>query len=131
MGTHTGEHEKVEGDGPKPESHPLHPLVRKVLGDVRIIIGLLSASVVAVFLSGWSAFAQVQRTAREEAKRAAQEETAGIRTEQAALRYVVEEVRKGQASTNQEVRAVNEAVRDVQRDMRRVFPSLPPLKKEE
>lgn len=47
------------------EKEPLHPLVRKVLTDVRLLMVGFGGLVVAIFLAGVNAWAQVQSTAKD------------------------------------------------------------------
>lgn len=90
---------------------------RKTLADVRWLLVLGVGSIVAVFGGGWAAFAQVKGEAREAAKT----ETAGIRTEQEAQKHSLVELREEVADTRAEVR-------ELRKDLRRLFPTLPAMK---
>ena len=102
----TGEHQAV------PEV--LEERTRKTLADVRWLMVLAVGSVVALFGGGWKAFAQV----REEAKDAAVEQTAGLATEQKALKANVDDLRS-------EVSDLKSEVRELRKDLRVIFPKLP------
>lgn len=116
---------------PPPPSQPgLGDLVRTVLTDVRILIG----AVVALFLAGAAAFAQVQtiadRTVRQETasldaslKVQAQALVAHQTTSDATHRLLTDEV----AGLKIEVRETRSEVEGLRRDLRRLFPSLPPM----
>lgn len=47
------------------ESHELHPLVRTVLTDVRILMATIGTLIVTIFFGGFTAFGQVQSIARD------------------------------------------------------------------
>jgi len=105
----TGEHAAV----PNPEPL-LEERTRKTLSDVRILLGVAAFFIVTMFGGGWAAMAQV----RDEAKDAAKTETAGITTEQAALKANVRDLRE-------EVADVKAEVRELRKDLRLLFPKLP------
>lgn len=87
---------------------------RKTLTDVRWLLGLGVGGIVAVFAAGASTLAQAQDAGRAAAK----EETAGISTEQAALKANVKDLRE-------EVADVKAEVRELRKDLRLLFPKLP------
>jgi len=93
---------------------PLETMARKTLTDVRALLGLGVALLVSIFGGGWAAFAQV----RSEAKDAAAETTAGLQTEQKALKANVDDLRS-------EVADLKGEVRGLRRDLRILFPLLP------
>lgn len=92
----------------------LEERTRKTLTDVRWLLVIGLGSVLGVFGTGWKAMAQV----REEAKDAATEATAGLSTEQAALKANVRDLRE-------EVADVKAEVRELRKDLRLLFPKLP------
>lgn len=76
----------------------LEQRVRLTLTDVRILITLVIAGLVAVFGGGWAAFAQV----RVEAREAAQEVVASIPARQARVEADLAEVRKDVAEVKRD-----------------------------
>lgn len=98
----------------------VHPAIIKILSDVRIIIGILTSLVVAVFLAGWSAFAAV----REEAASVAKATTAGQSERQDQLWHVVGELRAEVRESRDENRDTRQEVKELRGDLRRIFPKL-------
>jgi cell division protein FtsB len=88
---------------------------KSTLTDVRVVMGLVAFFAVTLPGGGWLALAQV----RTEAKDAASEQTAGLSTEQAALKANVKDLRE-------EVADVKAEVRELRKDLRLLFPKLPP-----
>lgn len=88
----------------------------RTLRSVKVLAAILGFFVISVFGSGWMAFAQVRTEARE----AAQDATAGLATEQAALKANVKDLRE-------EVADVKSEVRELRKDLRALFPRLPAI----
>lgn len=109
----TGEHPAAAA---APALKPLEVLARSLLGDVKLLVGVVGFLVVTIFGGGWVALAQVRDAGHE----AAREQTAGITTEQAALKANVRDLRE-------EVADVKSEVRELRRDLRTLFPRLPEI----
>lgn len=101
----------------------LEERTRKMLGDVRILLGAVGFLVVTVFGGGYAVAQSVRTEAQETAQAAAKSETAGIRTEQEAQKHALKELSAEVADTKDEVR-------ELRKDLRRLFPALPPLAKD-
>lgn len=84
-------------------SYPVSTVVTllKVLG------GIVAGGVVTIFLGGWTAFARVEDVARK----AAREETSGLRTEQKALETAVYDVLDTVKDVQAEVKALRKELK--------------------
>lgn len=98
----------------------INPVIIKILTDVRIIIGILSSLVVAVFLAGWTALAAV----RQEAATVAKETTVGQVERQEQLWHVVGELRAEVRESRDENRDTRQEVKELRGDLHRIFPKL-------
>lgn len=106
---------------PEPIEPPLlEERTRKTLSDVRLLLVVGFGSIITVFGGGWAAFAQVRTEAQETAQTAAKSETAGIRTEQEAQKRALAELGAEVSDTRAEVR-------ELRKDLRRLFPTLPAM----
>lgn len=110
----TGEHAAVPEQKDPPT--PLEQLARSLLGDVKLLVGVVGFLIITVFGGGWVALAQVRDAGAEAAK----EQTAGVAVEQAALKANVRDLRE-------EVADVKAEVRELRKDLRALFPRLPEL----
>lgn len=56
---------EVKKNEKKAEEHELHPLVKKVLADVRLVMVGVGGLIVLIWLGGWTAFGQVRTIATD------------------------------------------------------------------
>lgn len=97
--------------GEQPAVTVIEERTKKTLADVRWLLGLGVGSIVAIFAAGASTLAQAQDAGRAAAK----EETAGIATEQAALKANVKDLREEVADVKAELRGVRQDLRMFQK----------------
>lgn len=105
------------------EPQLLDERTRKTLTDVRILLGVAGFLVVTVFGGGYAVAESVRTEAQTTAQTTAAKETAGIRTEQEAQKHALKELSAEVADTKEEVR-------QLRKDLRRLFPALPPMPKD-
>jgi len=110
----TGEHPAATSQPSLPEV--LDDRTRRTLGDVRLLLAAVGFVIVTVFGGGWVALAQVRQTAKDEAAETSK-----------ALDTRVSAVEEQQKATAADVKDLKDEVRGLRKDLRRLFPALPPM----
>lgn len=108
-------------------------ILRSILTDVRLVLALL----VAVFLGGFTALAQIQTVAEKTAKSEVEAVDASVKTLQARLAthedqsgHTHQMLQRDVVELKDSVTQTRSEVEGLRRDLRLLFPTLPPVSRD-